>query len=175
MPLPALRRQKFLTPSASDAVSPGWMPVDEVDHPPHALPAAQDRRRRCTGWPNRFDPHAVGADQADEPQRRRELLGILQLGRLAKIHRQAGVDQREEVQVFFFEKQLDDELVEPGVQIPIERPQVVARHVAAKVGELDALPFALAPPLALHPPAKHLARDQLQPFELGHEVGREER
>ena len=46
-------------------------------------------------------------------------------------------------------------------------------HVAAEIGKLDALPLPLAPPLALHPPAKHLARHQLQPLELGHQVGRQ--
>ena len=100
-------------------------------------------------------------------------LAYSQLRRRAEIHRQAGIDQREEVQVLFFQEQFDDELVEPGVQVPIERPQVVARHVAAEVGKLDALPLALAAPLALHAATKNFARHQLQPFKLSHEIGRQ--
>ncbi len=60
-----------------------------------------------------------------------------------------------------FEKQA----IEPGVKIPIDKPQVVARHVVAKVGKLDALPFAATPSLTLHPSTKDLAGDEFEPFE----------
>ncbi len=120
----------------------------------------------------RLDPHAVGPHQADEAERRRQLLRVVELRRLAKVHRPAGVDEHVEVQILLFEEELHDQLVEPGVEIPIDRPQVVAGDVGAEIGELDALPLALAPPLALHPPAKHLAGHQLQSLELGQQVGR---
>ena len=50
----------------------------------------------------RLDDDAVHVDQADEAESRRDLLGVVQLGRRAEIHRQAVVDQHVEVQVFFF-------------------------------------------------------------------------
>ena len=71
-----------------------------------------------------------------------------------------------EVQVFFFQEQLQEQPVQPGVEIPVDEPQVVAGDVIAKVGELDALPFPSAAPFALHPTAKDLAADQLQSFQL---------
>ena len=73
-----------------------------------------------------------------------QLLGVFQLRGRAEIHRAAGIDQRVKVQVFFFEEHFQKQPIEPGVRVPIDEPQIVARHVAAEIGELDALPFALA-------------------------------
>ena len=56
----------------------------------------------------------------------------------------------------------------PGV------PQIVADDVIAVVRELDALAFSLAAPLALHAAAEDLARQDLQPVELRHELGRKQ-
>ena len=70
------------------------------------------------------------------------------------------------MQILFLEKHLQKQAVEPGVAVPVDKSQVVAGHVAAKVGELDALPLARAASLAFQPPAKNLAADQFQPFEL---------
>ena len=61
-----------------------------------------------------LDHDAVHVDQPDEAQGRRDLLGVMQLGRRAEVHRQAVVDQDVEVQVFLFHEQADEELVEPG-------------------------------------------------------------
>ena len=81
MPLPALRRQKFFTPSASDAVSPGSMPSRYSSIRHTLLPAAEHGAAAVRRLAERFDPHAVGADQADEAERRGELLGVVQLRR----------------------------------------------------------------------------------------------
>ena len=170
MPLPLFRRQKSLTPVARGTFRPGLDPVQVLEHPPQALPPAQHRAGLAAGGAQHFDLHAVGPAQADEAQRRRQLLGIEQLGRLAEIHRRAGVDQGVEVQILFFQEQLQEQLVQPREQVPVHEPQIVARHVVAEVGELDALPLAAAAPFALHPPAEDLAADQLQTLQLRQEL-----
>src|SRR5690606_15357273 len=79
------------------------------------------------------------------------------------------------MQVFLFEEELDDQLVETCVEVPVEGSQVVAGDVVAKVGEFDTLPFPLAPSFPFHASAEDLARDQLHPLELCHELGIEQR
>ncbi len=90
-------------------------------------------------------------------QRRRHLLGVVQLGRVAEIHRQAVVDQHVEVQVFLFHEQANEKAFEPGEQVPVEKAQIVADDVIAIVGELDALALLLAAALALHAAEENLA------------------
>ena len=70
---------------------------------------------------------------------------------------------------------LEEEAVQAAVDVPIDVAEVVARLVAAVVGELQphAAPQRGAVVLAL--PPKQLARQQVQGFELAHEVGVEER
>ena len=63
------------------------------------------------------------------------------------------------------QEQLQIEPFEAGEQVPIDESQVVAGHVLAKIGELDALPLALALSLALHAAAENLAANELQALE----------
>ena len=114
---------------------------------------------------------AIGTAQADESQGGRQLLGVVQLGWVAEIHRCTCVDQREEVQVLLFQKQLEKQAVEPSVEIPIDEAQIVAGDIIAEVGELDALPFAAAATFTFHPSAKDLATHQLQPLQLSQQFG----
>ena len=99
----------------------------------------------------------------------------MQLRRIAKTHRLAGIDQRVEVQILFLEEQLEKQPIEPGVGVPIDKPQIIAGDVDAEIGELDALTFAQAAALPLHAAAKYLAADQFQLFELGQQFGAQDR
>ena len=108
-------------------------------------------------------------------KRRGDLLAVAQLGRGAEVHRQAGVEQRVDVQVFLLEKQLQEELVEPAVDVPVDVPQVVAERVVAMLGELDRRTPALALALAFHPADEDPAADQLELLELVQELRVEQR
>ncbi len=77
------------------------------------------------------------------------------------------------VQILFFEEQLEKQLVQPGIQVPVDQPQVIAGDVAAEIGKLDALAFAFAPPLAFHSPPKNLPGYQFQSLQLGQQRRRE--
>ena len=72
------------------------------------------------------------------------------------------------------EEQAEEELVEAGVEVPIDESQVVADDVLPVVGELDRLPALLAPPLALELPGEDLAREHIEPVKLVHEAGVEQ-
>ena len=80
---------------------------------------------------------AVVVHQADEREGGGDLLAVVELGRVAEIHRQAGVEQDRDVEIFFFEEELQEELVEAAVDVPVEVAEVVAGGVVAVVGELD--------------------------------------
>ena len=118
---------------------------------------------------------AVVVHQPDERQGRGDLLAVAQLGRGAEVHRQAGVQQRVDVQVFLLEEQLQEQLVEPAVDVPVDVPQVVAERVVAMLGELDRRAPALALSLAFHPADEDPAADQLELLELVQELRVEQR
>jgi hypothetical protein len=71
--------------------------------------------------------------------------------------------------VLLLDEQLDEQLLEPGVEVPIERTQVVAEAVVAIVGELHRLATLDAAPGALHAAVDGLAREQRQALELAQE------
>jgi hypothetical protein len=75
------------------------------------------------------------------------------------------------VQILFFHEETDEEAVEPGEQVPIEKAEVVADDVVAVVGELDALTFTLAAALAFESAEKNLPRHQLELLETSEELG----
>ena len=63
-------------------------------------------------------------------------------------------------QIFFFEEEFEEESVEPAVEVPIQKSQVVADAIGPKVGEFAAATLPLAEPVALHPSGKHLFGDE---------------
>ena len=68
-----------------------------------------------------------------------------------------------------YQQELEKQLVQPGVGVPVDEPQVVARDVVAEVGELDGLPATLAAALALHLALEDLAAVDVELVELGQE------
>jgi len=65
-----------------------------------------------------FHHHPVVVNQSNERECRGDLLGVKQLRRVAEVHGHRVVDEYVEVQVFFFEEQFDEKLVEPAVDVP---------------------------------------------------------
>ena len=71
--------------------------------------------------------------------------------------------------VLLLDEELDEQPLEPGVDVPVELAQVVAEGVVAVVGELDRLAALDAPPAALEPAADGRAHQQQQALELAQE------
>ena len=175
MPLPLDLMLKARSASRRSLGPAGSIFSQEKSISRHRLLRPRSRQALRQPVVERFDDHPVHVHQADEAQGRRHLLGKVQLGRRAEIHGQAVVDQDVKVQVLLFHEQADEQAVEPGEEVPVEEAQVVADDVIAVVGELDALPLALAAPFALHPAEEDLARHQLELFETGQELRIEQR
>src|SRR5262249_21791151 len=144
--------------------------LEKVEHAPEAAPAAGRGQALRQPVVERLDDDAVHIDETDKGQRRRDLLGVLELRRRAEIHRQAVVDENVEMHFLFFEKQPQEKTIQPREQVPVEEAKVVADDVVAKVHELDALPAALAAPLALHAAEKNLPRHQLELLQASEEL-----
>ena len=67
-------------------------------------------------------------------------------------------------------------LPRPGQERPLIDPaQIVAGDIVAKVGELDALPLARAATFPAQTAAEDFAADELQPFQLGQQLGTQQR
>ena len=58
---------------------------------------------------------------------------------MAGRHRGRGVDEQRDGDVLLLDEQLDEQPLEPRVDVPVELAQVVAEAVVAVVGELDRL------------------------------------
>ena len=174
IPLPACLIGEGLGGGCQVAGARGVQWLEVLHDAPHLRPAPDARHARLERRAEGIEHDAVVVDQADERQGRRHLLAVVQLGRVAEVHRQAGVEQRVEVQVLLFEEELQEQLVEPAVDVPVDVPEVVADGVIAVVGEFDrrAAPLALA--LPLHPADEDLAADQLELLELVEELGVEQ-
>jgi hypothetical protein len=95
----------------------------------------------------------------------------MKFARRAKIHGQTVVDEDVEMEIFLFHEQTNEEAIEASEKVPVEKAEVVADHIISIIGELDALPLALAAPLAFDAAEKDFPRHQLELFEAGEEVG----
>ena len=78
------------------------------------------------------------------------------------------------MQVFLFLEPLQQQLVVPGEDVPVEVAEVVARGVLAVVGELDPAAELHRPPLGQELAPEDPPRDEREVFELLQEVGVEQ-
>ena len=120
------------------------------------------------------DRDAISSAQSDVAQCGCDSFGCEELGWCPVFHRKRVIDEGIEVKVFFFEKDLQVEAIEPSKEVPIDESKVIARDVVSEVSEFDTLSFSFAASLPFHAAAKDLARDQLHPFQLGHHLRRQD-
>ena len=93
----------------------------------------------------RAEPEQIHALQAGEPdvgERRRDVAGLRELraapaARGAPLHRGAGIDEEVQMQVLLLLEELDEEAVEPAVDVPVHRAEIVAEDVVAVIGKLQ--------------------------------------
>ena len=141
-----------------------------LPHGPCTAAAPQVGQRRDAVGVERVERDAVLVREADVAQGHRKLLGEHELAGVAPVHRGAGVDREDQRQVLLLQEHLQEELVQPGIDVPVHEPQVVAVHVVAVVGELHRDPPLLAAPLALELAGEDLAAHDVDPVELGHQL-----
>jgi len=80
-------------------------------------------------------------------------------------HAWGGVDDDVGLGIFFFEEDLDEQLLDACVDVPVDEAGVVAGDVVAEVLELDGLASAFGPAFALELAREDASRIQIQPVE----------
>jgi hypothetical protein len=139
------------------------------------LTAAQHRAGIGSGRAQRFDFDAIGAAQPTKPKAAASCLAYSNLDGSPKSIDALASTQGDRSADLLLPETVSGTVSPSGRTVPVDEPEIVARNVVAEVGELDTLPFAPAPPFAFHPAAKDFARDQLQPLQLGEQLGAEQR
>ena len=134
---------------------------------------ARSRAGRCAAGPSARTGAVVTTRSSparrDVPEGRRGALGEQELLRPAEGHRRAGVEEERDRDVLLLDEQLDEQLLEAGVDVPVELAQVVAQRVVAVVGELHGLAALDAPPAALEAAPDRLLHEHAEPLELAQE------
>ena len=119
---------------------------------------------RCPGPRTKARPRlpAASAIWAIAPA---SLPGVFDLGDAlrAELHRPAGVEHQAAAEIGVGLELLDEEPIGPPVSAPVEPPQIVAGHVLAILGELDARPPMRAGMPARDGPQHRPPRKQRQP------------
>src|SRR5690606_26255777 len=117
------------------------------------------------------DAHAdpVEIVERDVAERGSEAPRMVELGRLAERHAGARVDDQVQRQVLLGRVQLEEQLVEPRIDVPVDVAEVVAGPVVTEVGELQAATALRAGALAAQQAAEDLACEQLELLELAQE------
>jgi hypothetical protein len=75
------------------------------------------------------------------------------------------------VQIFFFEKESQEQSIESREEVPVQESQIVADRIRPKVGELDALSFSLCQSLAFGLANENLLRNDFEPLQASEEIG----
>ena len=146
----------------------------KIKHAEDLLAPAPQGQRLVQERRERRAADSVEIFQTDIAQRRRDLLGVVELRRVAFGHGAAGVDQQIDIHLLFGGEDFHQQAIEPPVNVPIDVAQIVAVLVAPVVGKFQAKAFARRRMLALGAgPAEPLG-DQVEPFELAQEIAVEE-
>src|SRR5262249_37734322 len=116
------------------------------------------------------DGHAIEVRETDVGEGRGEALRVPELSAAAESHRCGAVDDDVDRQVLLFLVEAHEEAPEPLVYVPVEITEVVAGHVVAVIGELDARSALLGPALRAHATREDATTDDREVVELALEV-----
>ena len=126
----------------------------------------------------RHQPHAVALLARQPEERRRQHLGVVQLGGppgAREVHRLRHVQEDGDAGVRVGLELLHVQPVAARVQPPVHAPRVVARQVRAVLGEVGAGTERRRAVQAAQEAVHHRARDQVQPPDAGEHRGIQER
>ena len=122
------------------------------------------------------DAHPVALLHAEIAEAGGEEPAVVELGQLvaAEVHRLRDVEDGREVGVGVGLELLDVEPVGPRPEPPVDAPDVVARHVAAVLGEVDGHPEVRRLVQAVDEPFDDEPRGQLEATDAGQHLGVDE-
>src|SRR5207237_887761 len=91
-----------------------------------------------------------------------ELRPALEPERPAEAHGPRRIEQDVDGEVLLLDEELQEEMLEPRVRVPVDRPEVVAGRVLAVVREFDGAASPARAPLPARLPGEDAPRDDLQ-------------
>src|SRR5439155_17139661 len=146
--------------------------VEELERPPLAAQGAQG-----AGPPvaEERDAHPVEVSQPQVGEGCSRPACEVELVWVAEVHGARSIHEHVDGHVLLLDEELDEELLQACVHVPVELAEVVPGGVVAVVSELDALAAPDAAPLALHAAGGQPARGELELFEAPQECLVEER
>jgi hypothetical protein len=116
--------------------------------------------------------HDVG--ESGDTLQGRDPAGACGVASRRMLHAARCVEQEVDREVFVLEEEPQEELVEALVEMPVDRPEVIARGVGAHVGELDARAARFGTLLRVAARGGDLPRPDAEGIEAGEEIGVEE-
>lgn len=112
---------------------------------------------------------AVVVHEPDVAERHGHAPGVVELAGRPKVHAPGTIDREHQAEVLLLEEELQEQPVQPAVDVPVDEAKVIARDVGPEVGELHALPTAAAASLALDLALEDLAARHIERIEPCHE------
>ncbi len=129
---------------------------------------------RATGQPERHGGGAVEIRQREVRQTGDDAPDVVELARVAPIHRARAVEKQVDVQVFFLDEKLEHELPPARVSVPIDVPPIVAADEWTVLGKFHAGAARVATAFGALTALRQTARRQRERFEPGEERGVEQ-
>src|SRR5258708_34399429 len=130
---------------------------------PRLAVGGQRGKRNCA------DP--IEAAESDIAHRSRHLPRKVELARLAESHGLARVQENPHRQFALLFVKLEEEALQPAIEIPVNVAKIVALDVIAEIGELDGLPPRAAPALASRRTLGAAGRQQLELLKAPEQFG----
>src|SRR5262249_31421757 len=108
--------------------------------------------------------------KTDIAQRCRHASGIVQLRRGPHLHRLAGINKEMNGEIFFGSKELEKQVIETAVDIPVDITEIIPSVILPVITKLQTHAAAQRGPVVLALPPKDLACQQTQGLQLAHEL-----
>src|SRR5215813_13259937 len=134
------------------------------------LPATLRRHRSTQFISKRHGANAVETIETDIAQRCRHASGIVQLRWGPHLHRLAGINKEMNGEVFFGSKDLEKQMIETAIDIPVDITEIIPSVILPVITKLQTHAAAQCGPVVLTLPPKDLACQQTQGLQLAHEL-----
>ena len=148
--------------------------LEELHEGQDSFTTASERKLLNNSGGTGYDRDAIEVCECDPGECGGELTSQFEFTTIGKAHTARTVEQQPDVQVLFFLKPSDQQVTVPGIDVPVEIPEVFAGAVFAMVGEFDTGPCLASSALSQQLSAKYPFRHDRKVFEACQEIGRKQ-
>ena len=161
-PAPSVPRLEFLARSGEICVVPeGGRLFQRAQIRQDIAPASTFRQNGIKFFCDRINAKLIQTMQGNVTKRRGELAGIEEL----RIHRRAAIQHDVNGRVLVDLEQFDNQVLEPGVNPPVNAAEIIAQRILRIISKSDAGPFLGGLAVGLKRSPEHLASQQIKAFQ----------